>query len=133
MNNKTSRTCAIKLSQYVLFLLFFFIWLLITFMNIGFHSSKIPIKQDSKPWDSSVDPIYIPHISDTHISPSLPRAVKNLKHVLFDTSNLLHPSFIIHTGDINIRPLTQGLEIQILRIGNYIIQLLMNIIFMMMI
>ena len=94
------RTFAIKLSQYFLYLLFFVIWLLTTVINLGFHSDEIPIKEDAQPWNSNTNPIYIPHISDTHISPKNDEAVKNLKHVFFDTLYLLHPSYMIHTGDI---------------------------------
>ena len=99
-NQQSIRLAALKISQYFLFLVFILVWIFTCLILEIQKSSKIPLKEDAKSWDSSINPIWIPHISDTHITDKNPSANQHLRNVFFDMNNLIHPSFMIHTGDI---------------------------------
>ena len=87
-------------SYIIYFAIFAVIFLLIFIIPYTYSSGIISVKQDAPAFDESIDPIWVTHLTDIHVSEVHPNSETNLKKWCELFHNSIKPIFAIFSGDL---------------------------------
>ena len=94
-----SNSCVRLISQFLYPTLFAIIILICSFCK-PIHRFTIPVSNMNSNFNENLDPKWIVHMTDLHISESFPKAVSNSNQSFNFINQYIKPDFLVITGDI---------------------------------